>query len=61
MRSIEVLDRNGARTATMPRIGPFKPIAQWMVQLIMSGEEPELDHQQIRKLYEQRAEANTVS
>lgn len=62
MRSIEVLDRNGARTATMPRIGPFKPVAQWMVQLITQWIVK--NHQnsvitRIRKLYERR-EANAV-
>ena len=62
MRSIEVLDRNGARTATMPRIGPLKPVAQWMVQLITQWIVK--NHQnsvvtRIRKLYERR-EANAV-
>ena len=62
MRSIEVLDRNGARTATMPRIGPLKPIAQWMVQLITRW--IVRNHQnsivtRIRKLYERR-EANAI-
>ena len=32
MHGIEVLDRNGPRPATMPRIGPLKPVAQWLVQ-----------------------------
>lgn len=62
MRSLEVLDRNGARTATMPRIGPLKPIAQWMVQMITRW--IVRNHQnsivtKIRKLYERR-EANAV-
>jgi len=62
MRSIEVLDRNGARSAQMPRIGPLKPIAQWMVQLITRW--IVRNHQngvvtRIRKLYERR-EANAV-
>jgi hypothetical protein len=57
MRSIEVLDRNGARTATMPRLGPLKPIAQWLVQLITRWIVK--NHQnsiitKIRKLYERR-------
>jgi len=62
MRSIEVLDRNGARSATMPRIGPLKPIAQWMVQMITRW--IVRNHQnsivtKIRKLYERR-EANAI-
>jgi hypothetical protein len=62
MRSIEVLDRNGARTATMPRIGPLKPVAQWIVQLITRW--IVRNHQnsivtRIRKLYERR-EANAI-
>ncbi|MCU1366364.1 MAG: hypothetical protein JWN39_2003 [Ilumatobacteraceae bacterium] len=62
MRSIEVLDRNGARSAQMPRLGPLKPVAQWLVQLITQWIVK--NHQnsvvtRIRKLYERR-EANTV-
>ncbi|MCU1395940.1 MAG: hypothetical protein JWM34_4368 [Ilumatobacteraceae bacterium] len=62
MRSLEVLDRNGARTATMPRIGPLKPVAQWLVQLITQWIVK--NHQnsvitKIRKLYERR-EANAI-
>lgn len=62
MRSIEVLDRNGARSSQMPRIGPLKPIAQWLVQLITQW--IVRSHQntiitRIRKLYERR-EANCV-
>jgi hypothetical protein len=62
MRSIEVLDRNGARTAAMPRIGPLKPLARWMVQLITQWIVK--NHQnsvisKVRKLYERR-EANAV-
>ena len=34
MRSIEVLDRNGQRPAKMPRLGPLRPIAQWLVQQV---------------------------
>jgi hypothetical protein len=34
MRSLEVLDRNGARPAKLPRLGPLQPIASWLVQLI---------------------------
>ncbi len=62
MRSIEVLDRNGARPSKMPPIGPLKPIAEWMVQLITQWIVK--NHQntiitRIRKLYERR-EANCV-
>lgn len=32
MHGVEVLDRNGPRPAPMPRIGPLKPVAQWLVQ-----------------------------
>jgi hypothetical protein len=62
MRSIEVLDRNGARAATMPHIGPLKPIASWMVglitQWIVRGHQNTLITR-IRKLYERR-EANSA-
>jgi hypothetical protein len=34
MRSLEVLDRNGARAPSVPRIGPLKPIAEFGVQLV---------------------------
>jgi hypothetical protein len=34
MRSLEVLDRNGARVPPIPNIGPLKPIAQFFVQLV---------------------------
>lgn len=34
MRSIEVLDRNGARPAAVTHIGPLRPIGQWMIQLV---------------------------
>ena len=34
MRSLEVLDRNGARVPPVPPIGPLKPIAQFGVQLV---------------------------
>lgn len=32
--SIEVLDRNGARAASLPRLGPLGPIAQVLVSLV---------------------------
>jgi hypothetical protein len=34
MRSLEVLDRNGARVPPVPRLGPLKPIAEFGVQLV---------------------------
>lgn len=34
MRSIEVLDRNGPRPAKIPRLGPLKPVAQWLIQQV---------------------------
>ncbi|MBM3800131.1 MAG: hypothetical protein FJW18_08670 [Actinobacteria bacterium] len=34
VRGLEVLDRNGARPAEMRRLGPLKPIAQWLVQQV---------------------------
>jgi hypothetical protein len=34
MRSLEVLDRNGARRPPVPRRGPLKPIAEFFVQLV---------------------------
>ncbi len=34
MRSLEVLDRNGARAAKMPRLGLLAPVAGFLVQLV---------------------------
>jgi hypothetical protein len=34
MRSLEVLDGNGARVPPVPRVGPLKPIAEFGVQLV---------------------------
>jgi hypothetical protein len=34
MRSLEVLDRNGARSASVPKMGPLTPVAAWLVQLV---------------------------
>lgn len=62
MRSLEVLDRNGARPAKMPRLGPFGPIARFVVGLItrwiVKGYQNSLVTN-IRKLYERR-EANSI-
>lgn len=62
MRSLEVLDRNGARTADVPPLGPLKPVVQWVVQLItrwiVKGYQNSLVTH-IRKLYERR-EANSI-
>jgi len=60
MRALEVLDRNGARPAKMPRLGPLTPVAQWAVQqvnrwIVKSHQNTLIDR--IRKLYERR-EAN---
>jgi len=60
MRSIEVLDRNGARKPQLPRLGPLKPIASFVVKLmtrwIVKDHQNELVAR-IRKMYERR-EAN---
>ena len=63
MRSLEVLDRNGARPAKMPRqAGPLRPLASFLVQQvtrwIVKGHQNTLVTN-IRKLYERR-EANAV-
>jgi hypothetical protein len=62
MRSIEVLDRNGARSAKLPRLGPLAPVAGFVVgqavQWIVKGHQNTLVTR-IRKLYERR-EANAV-
>ncbi len=62
MRSLEVLDRNGARSAKLPRLGPLKPIAQYVVQQmtrwIVRGHQNSMVTR-IRKVYERR-EANSV-
>ena len=34
MRALEVLDRNGARPAKLPPLGPLQPIAAFLVQLV---------------------------
>jgi hypothetical protein len=34
MRSLEVLDRNGARAPKLPPMGPLQPIASFLVQLV---------------------------
>ena len=62
MRSLEVLDRNGARPAKLPRLGPLKPVVQYVVQQmtrwIVKGHQNSLVTR-IRKLYERR-EANAT-
>lgn len=62
MRSLEVLDRNGVRTPRLPRLGPLKPIAAFVVQLmtrwIVKGHQNRLVTR-VRTLYERR-EANSV-
>jgi hypothetical protein len=34
IRSLEVLDRNGGRATSMPRLGPLTPAASFLVQLV---------------------------
>jgi hypothetical protein len=34
MRALEVLDRNGARRVRVPRAGPLRPVAEFLVQLV---------------------------
>lgn len=62
MRSLEVLDRNGARNAQLPQLGPLKPVVTWVVQLvtrwIVKGYQNTLVTH-LRKLYERR-EANAI-
>ena len=36
MRSLEVLDRNNARAAKLPNLGPLTPMAAFLVQLVAS-------------------------
>ena len=61
MRSLEVLDRNGARPPKMPRLGVLTPIAGYVVQQmtrwIVKGYQNRLVTR-LRKLYERR-EANS--
>src|SRR5262249_36150532 len=62
MRSLEVLDRNGVRRATMPRLlGPLKPIVAYIVQLVTRWIVRDYQNNlagNVRKLYERR-EANS--
>jgi hypothetical protein len=63
VRGIEVLDRNGVRNAPMPRrLGPVRPVAAYVVQLITrfivrNHQNTLIDR--LRKLYELR-EANSA-
>ena len=61
MRSLVVLDRNGVRPPEMPRLGPLKPVASYVVQQmtrwIVKGYQNRLVTR-LRKLYERR-EANS--
>ena len=34
LRSLEVLDRNGARAPKLPKVGPLQPVASFGVQLV---------------------------
>jgi hypothetical protein len=62
MRSLEVLDRNGARSAKLPRMGPLKVVAGYVVQQItrwiVKGHQNTVVTR-VRKLYERR-EANAI-
>jgi len=60
MRSLEVLDRNGVRKVSVPRLGPLAPAAEWSTQqvtrfVVKNHQNTVIDR--IRKLYERR-EAN---
>lgn len=63
MRSLEVLDRNGVRSASVPRrLGPLAPLAMWSTQqvtrfVVKNHQNTVID--KIRKLYERR-EANSA-
>ena len=60
MRSLEIIDRNGARDAKMPRLGPLAPIASYVVQQMTRWIVKDYQNTvitNIRKLYERR-EAN---
>ena len=61
MRSLEVLDRNGVRRATMPRaLGPLRPVVASIVQLAMRWIVRDYQNNladKVRELYERR-EAN---
>jgi hypothetical protein len=62
VRSLEVLDRNGARTVRIRILGPFNPVAGFLVQLvtrfIVSNHQKSLVNN-MRKLYARR-EANCM-
>ncbi len=62
MRSLEVLDRNGSRSPQLKRLGPLRPVAAYVVQImtrwIVKGYQNSLITS-IRKLYERR-EANSA-
>ena len=60
MRSLEIIDRNGARGAKLPRLGPLAPVAGYVVQLMTRWIVKDYQNSaisNIRKLYERR-EAN---
>jgi hypothetical protein len=62
MRALEVLDRNGNRSPQLPRLGPLRPVAAYVVQImtryIVKGYQNRLITS-IRRLYERR-EANAA-
>ena len=61
MRSLEVLDRNGARSPKLPRLGPLTPpagyVVEQMTRWIVKGHQNTMVTR-VRKLYERR-EANS--
>lgn len=62
MRAIEVLDRNGARQASVRPLGPLTPVAGWLIQLVTRWIVRTHQHQLLRDIcgiYERR-EANTA-
>jgi hypothetical protein len=62
MRALEVLDRNGNRAPQLPKLGPLRPVAAYVVQImtryIVKGYQNRLITA-IRRLYERR-EANSA-
>jgi hypothetical protein len=63
IRGLEVLHRNGGRTPSVPKkVGPLKPVAQWLVQLVtrwIVNSQKNTIVDRVRRLYELR-EANAV-
>lgn len=63
MRSLEVLDRNGVRQASVRKLGPLTPLAKWSTQQVtrfVVKNHQNTVIERIRKLYERR-EANSAT